>query len=213
MGAYQTVVVGTDGSDSSYRAVDRAASIARDSAAKLVLVCAYHPASQKEVALAEDALRAEAYKVVGSAPAEETLRTAAERAAAAGADELCLADTIGVAVPRQVRALVGDVAALGRPFGVHLHNTRNTGYANALAALEAGATLLDASVGGIGGCPFAPRATGNIATEDLVYLLRGEGIDPGVDLEALIGIAAWLTGHLGHELPGELHRAGDFSPV
>jgi nucleotide-binding universal stress UspA family protein len=86
MGAYQTVVVGTDGSDSSYRAVDRAASIARDSAAKLVLVCAYHPASHREVALAEDALRAESYKVVGSAPAEDTLRTAAERAAAAGAE-------------------------------------------------------------------------------------------------------------------------------
>jgi nucleotide-binding universal stress UspA family protein len=85
MGAYRTVVVGTDGSDSSYRAVDRAASIARDSAAQLVIVCAYHPASQKEVALAEDALRAEAYKVAGSAPAEETLRTAAERAAVAGA--------------------------------------------------------------------------------------------------------------------------------
>jgi nucleotide-binding universal stress UspA family protein len=103
MGAYQTVVVGTDGSDSSYRAVDRAASIARDSAAKLVLVCAYHPASQKEVALAEDALRAEAYKVVGSAPAEETLRTAAERAAAAGAEA-----AVRLAVEGDpVRALIG----------------------------------------------------------------------------------------------------------
>jgi hydroxymethylglutaryl-CoA lyase/(R)-citramalyl-CoA lyase len=138
---------------------------------------------------------------------------AAERAASAGADELCLADTIGVAVPRQVGSLVRDVAALGRPTGVHLHNTRNTGYANALAAIEAGATLLDASVGGIGGCPFAPRATGNVATEDLAYLLRGEGIETGVDLDALIAVAAWLTEQLGHPLPGELHRAGDFSPV
>ncbi len=84
MGAYQTVLVGTDGSESSYRAVDRAADIARDSAARLVIVCAYHPATSREVALAEDVLRDEAYKVVGSAPAEETLRTAAERAAANG---------------------------------------------------------------------------------------------------------------------------------
>ena len=83
--------------------------------------------------------------------------------------------------------LVSAVARLGVPVGAHLHNTRNTGYANALAALEAGAALLDASLGGIGGCPFAPRATGNIATEDLVYLLHGEGIETGVDLDALIG--------------------------
>jgi isopropylmalate/homocitrate/citramalate synthase len=136
----------------------------------------------------------------------------AHRAAEAGADELYLADTIGVAVPRQVRALVAEVAALGRPVGVHLHNTRNTGYANALAAIDAGATLLDASVGGIGGYPFAPRATGNVATEDLAYLLRGEGIETGVDLDALIAIAAWLGEQLGHPLPGELHRAGDFAP-
>jgi hydroxymethylglutaryl-CoA lyase/(R)-citramalyl-CoA lyase len=136
---------------------------------------------------------------------------AAHRAAEAGADELCLADTIGVAVPRQVRSLVAEVAALGKPVGVHLHNTRNTGYANALAAIDAGATLLDASVGGIGGCPFAPRATGNVATEDLAYLLRGEGVETGIDLDALIAVAGWLGGKLGHPLPGELHRAGDFS--
>jgi isopropylmalate/homocitrate/citramalate synthase len=143
--------------------------------------------------------------------APERVLDAARCAVDAGADEVCLADTIGVAVPRQVRELVAGVAALGRPVGVHLHNTRNTGYANALAAVQAGATILDASVGGIGGCPFAPRATGNIATEDLAYLLRGEGLDPGVDLEALIGVAEWLTGLLGHPLPGEVHRAGDFS--
>ena len=98
-------------------------------------------------------------------------------------DELVLADTIGVGVPRQVRRLVPDAVALGIPVGVHLHNTRNTGYANAITALESGATMLDASVGGIGGCPFAPRATGNIATEDLVYLLHGEGIPTGIDLD------------------------------
>ncbi|MBA3333012.1 MAG: hydroxymethylglutaryl-CoA lyase, partial [Actinobacteria bacterium] len=89
-------------------------------------------------------------------------------------------------------------------------NTRNTGYANALAALAAGATVLDASVGGLGGCPFAPRATGNIATEDLVYLLQGEGIETGVDLESLIGVSAWLEETLGRELEGQVYRAGGF---
>ena len=84
--------------------------------------------------------------------------------------------------------------------GVHLHNTRNTGFANAYAALEAGATVLDASVGGIGGCPFAPRATGNICTEDLVYMLHGEGVETGIDLDALIDVAEWLEGVLGRQL-------------
>jgi isopropylmalate/homocitrate/citramalate synthase len=135
----------------------------------------------------------------------------ASAAVDAGADELYLADTIGVGVPRQVRALVAGAARLGAPVGVHLHNTRNTGYANALAAVEAGAVLLDASVGGIGGCPFAPRATGNIATEDLAYLLRGEGVETGVDIDALIATAAWLEDVLGKPLPGELYRAGDFA--
>jgi isopropylmalate/homocitrate/citramalate synthase len=135
----------------------------------------------------------------------------AEQAVAAGADELYLADTIGVGVPRQVRSLVAGAVGLGVPVGVHLHNTRNTGYANALAAVEAGATLLDASVGGIGGCPFAPRATGNIATEDLAYLLRGEGVETGIDIDALIATSAWLEGVLGKPLPGELYRAGDFA--
>ncbi len=132
----------------------------------------------------------------------------------AGADEIVFADTVGVAVPRQVRDVVGRaVAELARPVGVHLHNTRNTGFANAYAAVEAGATVLDASVGGIGGCPFAPRATGNIATEDLVYLLEGEGIETGVDLDELIGVAAWLEEVLGRELEGQVYRAGAFAPV
>jgi hydroxymethylglutaryl-CoA lyase/(R)-citramalyl-CoA lyase len=135
----------------------------------------------------------------------------ADAVVGAGADELYLADTIGVGVPRQTRYLVEGAARLGVPVGVHLHNTRNTGYANALAAIEAGATLLDASVGGIGGCPFAPRATGNIATEDLAYLLRGEGISTTVDIDALIATATWLEGVLGKPLPGELYRAGDFA--
>ena len=136
----------------------------------------------------------------------------AARMAAAGADEIMLADTIGVGVPRQVRGLVSSaqVAAGGVPVGLHLHNTRNTGYANAVAGLDVGVKLLDASVGGLGGCPFAPRATGNIATEDLVYLLEGEGVVTGVDLDALIGVTEWLAGVLGRDLPGLVHRAGGF---
>jgi isopropylmalate/homocitrate/citramalate synthase len=118
--------------------------------------------------------------------------------------EIVLADTIGVATPRQVRELVERTRAPG----VHLHNTRNTGYANAAAALEAGSTVFDASCGGLGGCPFAPRATGNIATEDLVYLFEGDGIDTGVDLDALIATSEWLEGLLGRRLEGQVYRAG-----
>jgi isopropylmalate/homocitrate/citramalate synthase len=134
----------------------------------------------------------------------------AERLAATEADELVLADTIGVAGPTQVRRLLERVAALGKPVGGHFHNTRNTGYANAYAALEAGVSVLDASVGGLGGCPFAPKATGNIATEDLVYLLEGEGVETGVDLDALIAVSEWLEELLGRRLEGYLYRAGPF---
>ncbi len=137
----------------------------------------------------------------------------AAQLADAGPDEIVLADTIGVGVPRQVRELVPAVAKLGIPVGAHFHNTRNTGYANAVAAVEAGATMLDASLGGIGGCPFAPRATGNIATEDVVYLLHGDGIDTGIDLDALIGVAEWLEEVLGHQLEGQVYRAGTFASV
>ncbi len=137
----------------------------------------------------------------------------AARFAAAGADEIVFADTVGVGVPRQVRRLVGEGVRLGIPIGVHLHNTRSTGYANALVALESGATVIDASVGGIGGCPFAPRATGNIATEDLVYLLHGEGIETGIDLDGLVGVAEWLEGILGRPLEGQVYKAGVFAPV
>jgi isopropylmalate/homocitrate/citramalate synthase len=139
---------------------------------------------------------------------EGTVVAVAEALVAAGADEVVLADTIGVATPRAVRRLTERAAALGRAAGGHFHNTRNTGYANALAALDAGATVLDASVGGLGGCPFAPRATGNIATEDLVYLLDGEGIETGVDLAALAEVSLWIAGVLGRDLPGQLARAG-----
>ncbi len=120
-----------------------------------------------------------------------------------GRAEVVLADTIGVATPSAVRALVAQSGAAG----FHGHNTRNTGYANCLAALEAGARVLDASVGGLGGCPYAPRATGNVATEDLVYLLEGEGVETGVDLDALIGISRWLEAILGRTLEGYVYRA------
>ena len=129
------------------------------------------------------------------------------------ADEIVLADTIGVATPTQVKRLVERVLSGRGDVGVHLHNTRNTGYANAVAALEAGATVLDASVGGLGGCPYAPKATGNIATEDLVYLLEGEGIGTGVDLDALIAVSEWLEGVLGRRLDGYVYRAGTWPPA
>jgi isopropylmalate/homocitrate/citramalate synthase len=143
----------------------------------------------------------------GEVEASTVLRLA-ERLVGAGAEEIVFADTIGVGVPKQVRQLLQGTKSLGVPIGVHLHDTRNTAVANAFAALEAGATVFESSVGGLGGCPFAPRATGNVATEDLVYLFRGEGIDTGVDLDGLIGVAEWLASVLGRDLPGRVYRAG-----
>jgi len=127
----------------------------------------------------------------------------------AGRAEIVLADTIGVAVPSAVRSLVER----SRADGFHGHNTRNTGYANCLAALDAGAHVLDASVGGLGGCPFSPRATGNVATEDLVYLLEGEGVATGIDLDALVDVSQWLEGVLGRTLEGYVYRAGSWPPL
>jgi hydroxymethylglutaryl-CoA lyase len=137
----------------------------------------------------------------------------ARRGAAARFDELCLGDTIGVGAPSQVRGLTAGVrAAAGAtpPLRYHFHNTRNTGFANAYAAILDGVTVLDASAGGIGGCPFAPKATGNIATDDLVYLLERMGITTGWDLQALLPTAAFLTDQLGHQVPAMLPRAGVF---
>ena len=134
----------------------------------------------------------------------------AERVADVEPDAIVLADTIGVASPRAVGSLTSSVAALGHPVGGHFHNTRNTGYANALAALESGASVLDASIGGLGGCPFAPNATGNIATEDLVYLLEREGVSTGIDIDRLIETSEWLSRLLGRRLEGQLYRAGPF---
>ena len=140
------------------------------------------------------------------------LREVAAAVAAAGVEEVAIADTIGVAVPRDVAVRVAAVASeIGElRLRAHFHNTRNTGYANALAAADAGVSVLDASLGGVGGCPFAPRATGNIATEDLVYALHRSGYDTGVDLEAAMDASRWLGAQLGRELPAYLPRAGAF---
>lgn len=135
-----------------------------------------------------------------------------ERVVATEPDEIALADTIGVAAPTDVAARVGAVREVigDTPLRCHFHNTRNTGLANAYAAVEAGVESLDASVGGVGGCPFAPDATGNIPTEDLVYMLDRMGVVTGVDLAKVIGIAKWLEEILDKPLPGMLHRAGPF---
>ena len=132
------------------------------------------------------------------------------RLAAAGADELVLADTMGVATPGPVRRLLERIGVLGPSTGGHFHDTRHTGVANSLAAVEAGASVLDASVGGLGGCPFAPRATGNVASEDVVYALEEEGVRTGIDLAALIETAAWIGAELGRALPGGVTNAGGF---
>jgi hydroxymethylglutaryl-CoA lyase len=133
------------------------------------------------------------------------------RCADAGADEIALADTIGVGVPADVYHLVDAAREVtGLPLRFHFHNTRNTGYANALAAVAAGASALDSSCGGIGGCPFAPAATGNVATEDLTYALRRSGLDSGLDLDRLVAAAALIESELGASVPALLGRAGDF---
>jgi hydroxymethylglutaryl-CoA lyase len=136
----------------------------------------------------------------------------AAEAAAAGADEIALGDTIGVAVPADVTGRIDRVrdAAGDVPLRMHFHDTRNTAIANAAAALARGVSVLDASVGGAGGCPFAPNATGNVATEDLLYLLERSGTTTGVDREAVTGVGRWLGAQLGKELPSALGRAGGF---
>jgi len=129
--------------------------------------------------------------------------------------ELGIADSIGVGVPSQVRDLLGAVHDLvpNVPIRCHFHNTRNTGIANAQAALDAGVTSLDASIGGIGGCPFAPAATGNIPTEDLLYLLDRSGVETGVSLERVIAASEWLAGQLGRGTPAMLPKAGIFPQI
>ncbi|WP_300678012.1 hydroxymethylglutaryl-CoA lyase [Nocardioides sp.] len=158
----------------------------------------------------------------GEVPAERVIDVA-RRCLAGAPDELAIADTIGVGVPTQVRALVAGLRALpdldpATPLRAHFHNTRNTGYANAVAAIESGVTVLDASTGGIGGCPFAPGATGNIATEDLLYLLdRSADVEVAqpagrpLDHAAIAATGTWIATELGlPQAPAQLGRAGWF---
>lgn len=139
----------------------------------------------------------------------------ARRVAAAGPREIAIADTIGVGVPNQVKVVMAAVKAAvpGMPIRVHFHDTRNTAVANAWAGVEAGATTVDASIGGIGGCPFAPNATGNVATEDVQYILQRSGVETGLSLDGLIETAKWLGGKMGRTLPGLVSRAGGFPKV
>lgn len=147
----------------------------------------------------------------GEVPATRVLEIA-RRAMRSDPVEIALADTVGVANPWQVRSLLNEFQSVSgaTPIRCHFHNTRNTGFANAFAAIECGVRILDASAGGIGGCPFAPAATGNIATEDLVYMLHRAGIDTGVSMPALLETTQWLGAELGRPVPGMLSRAGDF---
>ena len=143
---------------------------------------------------------------------ETRLREVLSAVARTGVDEIALADTIGVGDPLAVHRRVGIVqdVAPGARIRCHFHNTRNTGIANAYSAWQAGAHSLDASIGGIGGCPFAPAATGNIPTEDAVYMFERMGVPTGYLLAPLIEAARWLDGVLGRPVPGMLARAGDF---
>ncbi len=139
----------------------------------------------------------------------------ARRLAAGRPAEIVLADTIGVAVPSQVTALIAEVRAVigDIPMRVHFHNTRNTGIANVWAAVEAGARTIDAAIGGLGGCPFAPGAAGNVATEDVAYLLARSGVETGLDLAVLLESSHWLSGIMDKEMPAMLARAGGFPNV
>ncbi len=147
----------------------------------------------------------------GEVPVDRVIDIA-KRVAEGNPHEIAFADTIGVGVPSQVTEILTRARAAlpNMRFRCHFHNTRNTGLANAYAAVQAGAIALDSSAGGIGGCPFAPAATGNIPTEDLVYMLHRAGITTGLDLEALIGIGKWLQETLGRPVPSMLIKAGGF---
>lgn len=144
--------------------------------------------------------------------AEDRVIAMAARLAAAGPVEVALADTIGVGNPAQVTRLVARVGAAISPLPVrvHFHNTRNTGLANVWAAVTAGARSVDASLGGLGGCPFAPGAAGNVPSEDVVYMLERAGVGTGMDLQKLIGTSIWLSDMMGRKLPGMVARAPRF---
>lgn len=147
----------------------------------------------------------------GDVPVGRVLEIA-RRVAEVGPFEICFADTIGAGVPSQVTELLtrAKAALPGVRLRCHFHNTRNTGIANAYAAVEAGAVALDSSIGGVGGCPFAPAATGNIASEDLLYMLERSHVETGVSLPAMIETARWLQEQLGRTIPGMLMKAGPF---
>jgi hydroxymethylglutaryl-CoA lyase len=134
----------------------------------------------------------------------------AKQLAEAGPVEIALADTIGVAVPAEVSALVTAVreAVAPLPVRVHFHNTRGAGIANVWAAVQAGASVVDGSIGGLGGCPFAPGAAGNVASEDVAYLFERSGIETGLDLSMLVEVARWLGGVMGKEMPSMLAKVG-----
>jgi hydroxymethylglutaryl-CoA lyase len=150
----------------------------------------------------------------GEVPVSRVLEIAAEIAKSPSVD-IAIADTIGVGVPNQVTAIIDGLRPIAKdtPIRVHFHNTRNTAIANIYAAVEAGATIVDASTGGIGGCPFAPRATGNVATEDVLYLLHHMGIETGISLAGVISNAQWVEQQLGRSVPGMVSKAGDFPAV
>lgn len=150
----------------------------------------------------------------GEVPASRVAEIA-RRLAALEPLEIAIADTIGVAVPTQVTAVIEEVktAVHGTPLRCHFHNTRNTAVANAYAAILAGVNTLDASVGGIGGCPFAPNATGNVATEDLLYMLSRSGFSTGIDLSRMIDAARWLQAQRGKALPSMVSKAGGFPKI
>ena len=145
----------------------------------------------------------------GDVPVARTVAVAS-RAVADGADSVSFGDTTGMATPGRVRALVGEFRSRHPevPLNLHFHNTRGTGLANVLAALELGVADFDASVGGLGGCPYAPGASGNIATEELVHMVEDMGVATGVDLDAMIGAAAEAERIIGHTLPSQVLRAG-----
>ena len=144
--------------------------------------------------------------------AEDRVVEIAERISDSGPVEIALADTIGVANPAHVSRLVERVREVIHPLPVrvHFHNTRNTGLANVWAAVLAGASIVDASLGGLGGCPFAPGAAGNVPSEDVVYMLERAGIDTGMDLEKLIEASNWLSGVMGRKLPGMVAQSPPF---
>lgn len=214
------------------RGLDRALAVGVDEVN--AVVCVSETFSQRNQRMSADGAMAQAVSVVERARARNlytciTLATAfgcpfegevdlrrvtsfVSRALASGVDELCLADTIGVGVPTQVTRFAESVWELDDDVALrfHFHNTRNTGFANAVAAYAAGSRVLDASAAGIGGCPFAPNATGNVATEDMIYLFERMGVPTGFDLESLMPTSGYLAGVLGHDVPALLPRAGVF---